>query len=280
MQEETRESRLLQGECQSMKQRMKQWLRSTGLEEQVRNVYYRLLGPYIPKRVVIHGEPSRCYVSSAQAADHLHVLPEEEVVQHWFISQLKPDDNVWDIGANVGQWAICCARAVPRGRVCLFEPQPDLARLLRKTLLANGFEHADVLCLALGDKDGEALLYVGVDDSSVSSLHPRADNLPVQSSGLPVQVASSSGIVREGLAPLPQAVKLDAEGAELAILRGFDQPIWDSLRLLMVEVHPLLLPEMGGSKEDVKDLLARNGFIVEHIKYRSTVELWMCRKSE
>jgi len=263
-----------------MKKALIQVAKKLNIEESLRNLYYKTFGRLIPKHVLIHGVATKCYVLSAHSADAVHILPDEAEVQNWLVQQLNRDDVVWDIGANVGQWAIYCARAVSQGgHVFCFEPEPTLCRMLRKTLAANGLLHAEVLQLALGDHDGDAQLYVGVNDSSISSIAPRADQLPVQTFGIRIDMATGAGVVRKGLAKLPQAIKLDAEGAECAILKGFDEQIWSSCRLLIVEVHPLLLPALNSSLEEIRDLLTQHGFRIEKVRHRSTVQLWMCVKN-
>ncbi len=263
-----------------IKRTMATCLKKLGIEESVRDIYYGLTGRWLPKKVMLHGKPAWFFVTTSHAADTVHLLPEESEAQEWFVKHIRPGDVVWDIGANVGQWAVYCARALSQGgRLYCFEPGPEVSRLLRRTLAVNRLlEQADVLSLALSDTDGEAQLYMGVGDSSLSSLGRRTDGFPVRDEGIAIRTMTAASVVAQGLSSAPQLIKLDAEGSEWLILKGFCEAIWTACHTLLVEVHPLLLNTMGGSAEEIRQLLERKGFTIEQAIPRSTIQLWLCRK--
>ena len=254
-------------------------LKKLGMEETVRDIFYGLTGRWLPKKVMLHGIPAKFFVTTSHAADTVHLLPEESEAQEWFVKHIRPGDVVWDIGANVGQWAVYCARALSQGgRLYCFEPGPQVSRLLRRTLAVNHLELAYVLPYALSDRDGEAQLFLGVGDSSLSSLERRTDGFPVQDTGISIQTMSAASVVAQGLSSAPHLIKLDAEGSEWSILKGFSEAIWAACHTLLVEVHPLLLKTMGGSMEEIRQLLKEKGFFIEQAIPRSTIQLWLCRK--
>jgi FkbM family methyltransferase len=67
---------------------------------------------------------------------------------------LKPNDVVWEIGANTGSQSVALARFVPQGRYIGFEPQLELYKILVTNLTLNNCENALPLHLALGEVDG------------------------------------------------------------------------------------------------------------------------------
>src|SRR5215203_939288 len=67
-----------------------------------------------------------------------------------FMKSLNPD-NIIDIGANTGEFALLVRAAFPNATIISFEPQPmahdKLVRVMRKDKNFRSF------CLALGEKD-------------------------------------------------------------------------------------------------------------------------------
>lgn len=61
----------------------------------------------------------------------------------------------------------------------------------------------------------------------------------------------------------PDLIKIDVEGAELMVIRGLLDTLQRHRPILMVEVHPELLPRHQASTSDVLLLLARTGYKLE-----------------
>ena len=56
-------------------------------------------------------------------------------------SRIRPGDDVWNVGANVGIWVLQIATWVGEGgRVVAFEPNAETAATLRENIRLNGFE--------------------------------------------------------------------------------------------------------------------------------------------
>jgi FkbM family methyltransferase len=251
-----------------------------GVEECARCWFYRLFGYWVAKPHDVGGTRIRFYVPAAQSADAIHSLPEELACRDWFMSRLRPGDCVWDIGANIGTWAIAAAINVgDGGAVYAFEPEPRLARYLGKTARVNRLSHLKVMQYALGEVESVGELYTGVGDLSVNSIRPRTDGLLVESKGVRIDIRSPVKLVSDGGFRLPDAMKIDVEGAEGLVLKGCSSDVLSRCHTLIVEVHPLLLPNMECTVEQIRDLLAEQDFEIEMVVPRSTIELWQCRRS-
>jgi FkbM family methyltransferase len=144
---------------------------------------------------------------------------------------LRPGLAFVDIGAHHGLYSILALRAVgPEGRVAAFEPAPAAFRRLRWHLRLNQAGAVQARACALGERAGTATLHVprrGLD--TISSLRP-----PGVGQGPTRAVAVELATLDEATKDWPAVdlVKLDAEGAELAILAGSTRtlerhaPIW------------------------------------------------------
>lgn len=130
---------------------------------------------------------------------------------------VRPGDTVLDIGANVGLITNLCARLTgPTGVVHAFEPQPDLTRLIARSLRLNRLSNVEIHECALGEDDFESVLQVPDDNRGSASIvrdQPAARRVPVR-----VHHASDY-LARLHLGPL-RLVKLDVEGYEAQVLEG------------------------------------------------------------
>jgi FkbM family methyltransferase len=122
---------------------------------------------------------------------------------------LPPDANCIDVGANVGNILDEFVRLAPRGRHIAYEPLPDIAAQLRRR-----FPSVDVRCAALSDRGGEATFHRDVAHHTRSGLRP----LGSQTEPLQVRVETLDDSLPEDF--VPDVIKIDVEGAELAVVRG------------------------------------------------------------
>jgi FkbM family methyltransferase len=137
---------------------------------------------------------------------------------------LRPGDICFDVGSHVGYMTILMAHLVgPSGRVAAFEPVPETFAALRENVRLNGLENVQTECTAVGEQEGTICLYC--DSTQELSWTPSvaaysAGGGDLKRISAPVltldDYARTSGL-------LPAVVKIDVEGAELAVLRGARQ---------------------------------------------------------
>lgn len=127
----------------------------------------------------------------------------------------------YDIGANVGYMSMCVAAHFrDRVQVIAFEPQPDLAAALNRSVSLNGFRNVEVIDHMLGSESGEAELYM-------SSHSTHASALPRESSAHTIACRKSAldDLVSSGELPPPHVIKIDIEGGELECFRGASETL-------------------------------------------------------
>ena len=133
---------------------------------------------------------------------------------------LQPGMTVLDIGAHHGFYSLLASAKVgASGRVIAFEPSPREREKLLRNLALNGCSNVQVEDCALADSAGQQeLILVGSNNSGCNSLRPPNVAEPV--SMVAVRVATLDRYFAGHPLPHVDFIKLDAEGAELAILKG------------------------------------------------------------
>lgn len=136
----------------------------------------------------------------------------------FFARTLKPGMRVINVGANYGYYTMLFADSVTRsGRVLAVEPNPAAARLLRQSVDLNGFGgQTEVVETALGDRDGQARLLVPRHEPKNAYI---ADDEPGADIVAHTVAVTRLDSLAERLGSV-DLVKIDAEGAETAIVAG------------------------------------------------------------
>lgn len=162
----------------------------------------------------------------------LEVYGEFSEREQELLAQLvKPGSVVVEVGANIGAHTVPLARACAPGPLYAFEPQQRVFQLLCANLAINDIVNVVAAPEACGDAEGYALI-PRIDYSrsqnfgSVALLEP--------DSRLPAFRVRLSPIDALGLARC-RLIKVDAEGAEPAILRGARETIGRCRPILYVE---------------------------------------------
>lgn len=126
----------------------------------------------------------------------------------------------FDAGAFDGDWSLSFHRVFPNAQLFLIEPNPALRT--RVDAVAQALPDAVSIPAAVGDKVGSAQLNVWEDESDpiaaqASSLlaHIRGD--PTRATPVEVQTLDAIATAHR---TMPDVVKLDLQGAELAALHG------------------------------------------------------------
>ena len=133
---------------------------------------------------------------------------------------LEPGMTVLDIGAHHGFYSLLASVKVGgTGRVVAFEPSPRERERLLRNLALNSCTNVKVEDCALADTSGrQELIIVGSNNSGCNSL--RQPNVKEPTTSVAVRVETLDGYLAEHPLPPVDFIKLDAEGAELAILKG------------------------------------------------------------
>lgn len=169
---------------------------------------------------------------------------------------IKKNDVVVDIGANIGAFSILAARKASDGRVFAYEPNKKNYSLLLKNKSLNNLHNLLVFNLAVAGEKGHVDLFISKLNDCAHSIYS-ADSkksVKVKSIGLR-DIFAMNNLKRINY------LKIDAEGAEYDILLNTPAEIIRKVDKIVLEYHDQL--NRDHDYNDLKEYLEGNGFKVE-----------------
>ena len=169
----------------------------------------------------------------------------------------------FDIGANVGSWAVMARALVPDCSIIGFEPMEEHLPKFREH--TQGLERIQLLPLALGSSES-TMEFHPASFSDASSFLPlkeegkktwQIDN----TASRVLQITTLDLAIRTYALPTPELIKLDVQGFELEVLKGATHAL-EKCRWVLCEVSFSELYAGQCLFSDVAAFLAQQGFEV------------------
>lgn len=175
-------------------------------------------------------------------------------------SRIQPGDTVWDVGANIGYYAVIFADlAGPDGKVVAFEPSPASLPELREAVAMR--DNVTIEAVALSNEGGQTSFFVNAGGNTV------VDGFSRESAGegsVEIEVECLTGDAMAVKHP-PNLIKIDVEGFEVEVVEGLRDTLRNpALHTVAVEVHFLVLAERGrpDGATAIRDMLVTSGFAI------------------
>jgi len=146
-----------------------------------------------------------------------------------------------DVGANVGEQTVFAAKRLTGGQVIAFEPTTAMYQCLVANVNSNGFRNVKAMKLGLGERTDKLPIFVtddilpdGTSNEGVPTLYPSHDRNKLLET---VDIVRFDEFVPQLQLERLDIMKIDVEGAELAVLRGAEDTIRRFMPLIIMEVH-------------------------------------------
>lgn len=179
---------------------------------------------------VVAIRPDEAVLTFGVAATCFHARRWEPHVGICVQNIIRPGDTCLDVGANIGVFTIQMARAAgDEGRVLCFEPSRRTYEQLLAAIAVNRLHNVVARCCAVGEVAGNLELRVPRHVSGNASLFDRAGCTDVNVET--VEVIRLDDTVNGRV----RLMKVDVEGAEMAVLRG--------AREVICRDHPYIIVE-------------------------------------
>ena len=173
--------------------------------------------------------------------------------------------TILDIGANRGQFILEAIKWHPNATFYAFEPLP-MERTRMERVLA-GLPRVSIFPFALGEADGSVEFQVSsaADSSSVlkqtklqSEFFPGTQNIGQHD----VQIRRLDNVIDRSALIGPVVCKIDVQGYELNVLKGFGDLI-DAVDYLIIEVSNVPFYQGAPNSAEVISFLAERGFRID-----------------
>ena len=163
----------------------------------------------------------------------------------------KNDSIFWDVGANVGIYSILFAKNFPKSRVLAFEPNPRVIERLQKNLDLNNLSNVEVMKFGLSDSEKNAKLFLNEVRAGAGTLAPNQLHDSMRFTEIKVKTALQ--VLEKFPEFIPDLIKIDVEGFEPEVLRGFGSILSVHKPKIFLEYFPNLWSE--GRKEQFHQVL-------------------------
>lgn len=206
---------------------------------------------------------------------------------------IKDGDIVFDIGANIGLLGVRACQRFPNTKVYAFEPIPDIFAAAKANADKFGKGNYTVIPLGVSSEEGELTFTYFPNAPALSTSDPgqwdidpkqfenavkgNLENMParyrllrfmprflmpmiarqIKSGSVTVncKLTTVSKVMEDNNIPKIDLLKVDCEGAELAVLKGIKPEHWPLIGKVVAEVH-----DVEGRLDTVTALLKQHGF--------------------
>lgn len=190
----------------------------------------------------------------------------------WLQNNLRDDDVLYDIGANIGAYTLFSCGFKKGIRAVCVEPIVSNVFALSGNMRINGFDdRVWVMNVALSDKSQMLRFDVRNDIPGTASI--RAESDPGNDLSQAVLCMRLDDFAALGL-PSPTVMKVDIDGAELDMLKGAIETLQlPNLRTVLVEA------DLNDTADQVIEAMSQAGFELheKHIRAKSICNLIFMR---
>ncbi|MCU4975381.1 FkbM family methyltransferase [Halobacteria archaeon AArc-m2/3/4] len=233
-----------------------------GIDDTLEDCYKRYRMRHAPKfiTIVANGITADFLVSSYHLLSRLSEFAHDPSEIERIMSEIEPDDNYWDIGANVGTHTILPAKYLETGEVVAVEAHPNTVRQLEKNIRHNNIGNIRVVPKAFGNQTGVTELRLEGDDVGEGSHSIKSESYTEQ---IDVPIIRGDSLRNE--LPIPNVIKIDVQAAELNVLRGLSETISDdNCRTIFCEVHRRRGVTVNSVQEELVDLGFNTKVVADH----------------
>jgi len=182
-------------------------------------------------------------------------------------SGIHPLDNVIDVGANAGLFAVLAAKG--GARTYAFEPNPEVLEKLRANVLLNDLgDLITVVPLALSDQASRRQLFFDAHESEklrnsgVASL--ARENAGSRS--VMIDAVTLDEFVEDNRLHDISWIKIDVQGSEMAVLRGASETLRRHRPRILFEYDPENAKNMNWDWSDIVKFMDDHGYAIQFVE--------------
>ena len=194
----------------------------------------------------------------------------------WLNHLLEPDMVFIDVGANHGEFTVFAAKRLTQGQVIAFEPVSLLFHKLQRNIKINNLKNIKVIQKGLANKNFKSTIYTresnfedGTKHEGLPTLYPSTTRSKICET---IELTYLDQFVEsENIAKI-DIIKIDVEGAELAVLQGAKKSIIDFKPIILIEVNEETSQAAGYPSRALLNYLSEMGYRFEEILYDGSTQ--------
>ena len=133
-------------------------------------------------------------------------------------------NHIVDIGANHGTWTREALRHFPNAYYTLLEPQNWLKQYFQDILDTNS--KVQFYPVGAGEKEGSFQFTIVDRDDSCSFRYSQEEAKAAGFKQIEIPVVTLNGLLANSEWPVPDIIKIDAEGLDIEVLKGASDFFW------------------------------------------------------
>ncbi|MBA3044803.1 MAG: FkbM family methyltransferase [Euryarchaeota archaeon] len=177
---------------------------------------------------------------------------------------IRPEDVVFDIGANIGWYSLNIASAKTKTKIFAFEPIPYTYSFLKENISLSQAKNIKPFNIGFSDTEGQVVFFFDsklTGATSLRNIYHKKDKLKVKAT-----VQRLDDFVAKKKISRIDFVKIDVEGAELLVLKGGLETLKQLKPILFVEMLRKWSAEFDYHPNDIIEMLADIGYSCYTIK--------------
>jgi len=183
------------------------------------------------------------------------------------VLKVKKEEIVVDIGANTGYYTLRLSSQVgKKGKIVAIEADPKSCNILKQNCELNNISNVEIKNLAISDSYKQVTLHQNKTHSGISSISAK-DYDKSTTNDLLIQATTLDNLLKNRFQKIDW-IKIDVEGAELAVLKGSNNTLKNTKNVL-IEIHEHILKQNNEDYNDILKILKDHGF-----KLRLFNEFW------
>lgn len=178
-----------------------------------------------------------------------------------FFKQINPEDNIIDVGANIGFYTLMSAKRASNGKVFSIEPDQDNFSSLIRNIELNQFKNIFPSLLALGEKNSKVILesFSSDDNNGLKRIRNNQNNQEPD-----IQMMTLDHFVEENKISKIDWIKIDIEGYEHELLKGALKTIAKFKPNFFLEICDQHLKHYNSSANKLVEAFEDMGYKVIH----------------
>jgi FkbM family methyltransferase len=152
---------------------------------------------------------------------------------------LRPNDTVIDVGANVGIFTVYAATLASKGKIYAFEPVKSNFNHLTKNIALNKLKNVIIERVGISDSKRETTIFLERSNTGGHSLYKeKYENIETIRGTETINLITLQEVFDRYKIKNCNFLKIDCEGSEFDVIKGLPDSYFGKIDKIVLEFHP------------------------------------------